>query len=170
MSYKPEKITKQENPLISTRIQNLNLQKPYALESAGTVHGIVVINDSASTTLELVASSLLAFEKPVVWMLEANANHPDFTALGEIMREKVKTVIAIGPEADKIHETLWAWNGLFISANSWEEGVDMGLMAAKKDDTLLFSPGCRANEPFRNLRERGEYLNQLIEIKRQTKT
>lgn len=170
MSYKPEKITGQENPLISTRLHNLNLQKPYALESAGTVNGITVINDSASTTIELVASSLLAFDKPVVWMLEANGNQPDFTELGEIMREKVKTVIAIGSEADKVHDTFWSWNGLFISANSWEEAVDMGLMAARKEDTLLFSPGCRANEPFRNLRERGEYFNQLIEIKRQTKT
>jgi UDP-N-acetylmuramoylalanine-D-glutamate ligase len=59
--------------------------------------------------------------------------------------------------------------GYFIGADTWDEALDMALLAAKANDTILFSPGCRAQEPFLNFKERGAYFNRLVEIKRQTK-
>jgi UDP-N-acetylmuramoylalanine--D-glutamate ligase len=171
MLYKPDKQKVQsENPLVLNRLKNLREQQPYAMEPAGMVGGIVVVNDGAATSLEALALSLSAFEEPVVWIVEASANHPDFSQIIDIIGAKVKVTIAMGSHADEIHNAIWPSLGYFISAHSWEEAVELGLMTAKTNDTLLFSPGCRANEPFQNFRERGAYFNQLIDIKRNTKT
>lgn len=171
MLYKPEKEkTTSENPLVLNRLKNLREQQPYSMEPAGLVGGVVVVNDAAATNIELLALTLTAFEVPVVWILEAGENMADLIQINDIIKSKVKTVIAMGTHADRAHDALWPSLGYFIAANSWEEAVDMGLMAAKTNDTLLFSPGCRANEPFSNFRERGAYFNQLIDIKRNSKT
>jgi UDP-N-acetylmuramoylalanine--D-glutamate ligase len=161
--------TSAQSQLISTRLESLRNQQPFSLEVVGEINGITLVNDSAATTLDLVASSLLAFEKPVVWIVEANTVNDDMHMLREVVKQKVKTIVAIGSCTDELHRALWPAIGFFISASSWEEVLDMGLIAALSGDALLFSPGCRASEPFKNYRERGAYMNQLIEIKRNTK-
>lgn len=150
--------------LLEKRMRALQGQKPFSLESCGTLKGVNLINDSAATSIEKVADSLIQFEEPVVWIAEVNTENMDFSILLDLIKSKVKAVVAVGEFAGDLHHALSRKLGFFVSANTWEEALEMSLILAKTDDTILFSPGCRANEPFENYKERGAYWNRLIDI------
>ena len=150
--------------LLEQRMRSLQGQKPFSLESCGTLNGVNLINDSAATSMEKVADSLIQFEEPVVWIAEVNTENVDFSILIDLIKSKVKAVVAVGEFAGDLHHALSRKLEFFVSANTWEEALDMSLILGKADDTILFSPGCRANEPFENYKERGAYWNRIVDI------
>jgi len=154
-----------KNELLETRIRSLQESKPFCLEPAGIINGVKFINDSAATSIERVADSLITFDEPVVLIIQANTDNQDFTILLDIVKSKVKALVAVGEFADKVHQTLERKLGYFVSASTWEEALDMSLILGKANDNVLFSPGSRASEPFDNFRERGAYWNRLIDIR-----
>ncbi len=154
--------------LIRSRAKVLESATPFSLEYAGVVGGIHVVNDSAATRVEKLAISLSSFDEPLVWIVEAGAHTRDLELLRDIISVRVKTIVAVGSDVDMVHKAVWPSMGYFIAADTWDEALDMAILSAKANDTILFSPGCRASEPFQNFRERGAYFNRLVEIKRQT--
>lgn len=167
MSMDPKKTTKDltENPLIRSRMKALQTERPFSLERTGMIKGVTFINDSAATTAMAVIESLSHFENPVVWITEANDPGVDFEDYAELLRDKVKAVVVYGDLTEKWHEALWDYLGFFVKADSWDETIQQSLEIAGANDTVVFSPGCRASEPFSNFRERGAYFNQLLKIK-----
>ena len=155
--------------LLRLRRDAMRDHMPFSLEMAGTISGVRLINDSAATNPIRVAESLASFSKPVVWIAEANSFTNDLSQLATLIHEKVNVVIVNGQQADKVHDMLWSGIHMFLSASDWDEAFDLALLTADANDTILFSPGCRADEPFANYKERGAYINRLIDIKRQTK-
>lgn len=164
-----EKKKQATNPLIDARVKSLQGEKPYMLESAGMVGEVNIVNDSAATSLTHVAESLLTFDSPVIWIADTRANTQDFRMISELLGTHVKAMVATGDFTDEVHNSLWNELGYFVSAQSWEEALDMSLLLAKPGDTVLFSPGCRAGEPFENFSERGAYFSRLVDIKRESK-
>lgn len=155
--------------LLRLRREAMPAQADYSLEIAGTVAGVRFVNDSAATVPVRVAESLVSFSKPVIWIAEANTYLRDLSQLAPVVREKVNVVIVNGPKADEVHDMLWSGIKMFLSASAWDEAIDLALLTAEANDTVLFSPGCRADEPFADFRERGAYFKRLIDIKRKTK-
>ncbi len=167
----PKKTAKDlsENPLIRSRMKALETVRPFSLEHAGMIKGVTFVNDSAATTAMAVIESLSHFEEPVVWITEANDPGFEFEDYVEILRDKVKAVVVYGELTAGWHEALWDYLGFFVKADTWDETIDLSLEIAKANDTVIFSPGCRASEPFSNFQERGAYFNQLLKIKANTK-
>ncbi len=155
--------------LTRVREQSPGLSLPFSLDIAGYVGGVRIVNDSAATNLIRLAESLESFSKPVVWIGEANDYLDDLSRMIPLMSEKVRVAIAKGPKADEAHRMLAGWPGMVLTADSWEEALDLALICASVHEDILFSPGCRSVEPFANFAERGAYINGLIDIKRNTK-
>lgn len=151
--------------LLDARIRSLQDSKPFSLEPAGIIDGVKFINDSAATSIERVADSLISFDEPVVLIMQANSDNQDYSILYDIVKSKVKALVAVGEFADAVHKALQRKLGFFVSAGTWEEALDMSLILGKANDNVLFSPGSRANEPFDNFRERGAYWNRLLDIR-----
>lgn len=156
-----------DNPLLARRKETLQNRRPYALEPAGHFGDIPVINDSASTTLEKSGQALMSLEGPLVWIVDSTAYLQDFSLLAELIRSRVKVIIATGDYVDDLHRAIWNDIGYFIAAGTWDEAMEMATLVSRIGDTILFSPGCRATEPFENYSERGAYFNQLVKIKSQ---
>ncbi|HKK39475.1 MAG TPA: hypothetical protein VJ949_08655 [Cryomorphaceae bacterium] len=163
----PKKTTKDltDNPLLRSRMRAIRTERPFSLEHAGMIKGVTFVNDSAATTAMSVIESLSHFEKPVVWITEANDPRFEFEDYAESLRDKVKAVVVYGEHAAGWHEALWDYLGFFVKADSWAETIDLSLDIAKANDSVIFSPGCRASEPFANFQERGAYFNRLLRIK-----
>ena len=86
-----------------------------------------------------------------------------------MIKSKVKAVVCVGKYADNLHNALKAEIGFFVSANSWDEALDMSLILGKANDIVLFAPGNRAGDPFESYKERGAYWNRLVEIMHKSK-
>jgi len=158
-----------DNPLVRSRMKALMAERPFSLEPAGMIKGVTFVNDSAATTARGVIESLSHFEEPVVWITEANDPGFEYEEYVDILQDKVKAVVVYGELTAGWHEALWDYLGFFVKAESWEETIDLSLEIAKANDTVIFSPGGRATEPFSNFRERGAYFNRLLNIKANSK-
>ncbi|MFT6174961.1 MAG: UDP-N-acetylmuramoylalanine--D-glutamate ligase [Cryomorphaceae bacterium] len=167
----PKNTTKDltENPLVRSRMKALLTERPFSLEPAGMIKGVTFVNDSAATNAMAVIESLSHFEEPIVWITEANDPGFELDDYTELLRDKVKAVVVYGEHTARWHDALWDYLGFFVKANSWDETIELSLEIAKANDTVIFSPGCRASEPFSNFRERGAYFNQLLKIKANAK-
>jgi len=152
------------NPLVQSRMRSLQAEQPFSLEPAGMIKGITFVNDSAATDTTRVVESLSHFEAPVVWITEASDPELNFQDYAELLREKVKAVIVYGEVTAPWHDALWDFLGFFVRGDSWRECIELSLEIAKANDTVVFSPGCPASEPFLNFRERGAYFNSLLKI------
>src|SRR5690606_5002732 len=157
------------NPLLESRLRSLQEQKPFCLEFCGRINGVTFINDSAATSIEKVADSLLSFDEPVIWIAEVSSPNIDFSIITDLMKSKIKAVVAVGEFGDDLHKKLMRQPGFFVAANTWDEALDMSLILAKANDKVLFSPGSRASEPFENHKERGAYWNRLVSILQNTR-
>jgi UDP-N-acetylmuramoylalanine--D-glutamate ligase len=136
--------------------------RPFALEPNGLINGARLYNDSAAVRIDLVAESLLSFDEPVIWIMDSNMEMEGLFELRDIVKASVKTLIAVGEKSDDVHSTLWPSLGFFISAANWSESLNCAVSAAKANDSILFSPGTRARDPFANFQERGAYFSRLI--------
>ncbi len=152
--------------LIQSRERGLKDLMPFEFNEMGWIQGVRLINDSAATSVDKVAESLMTFEKPVIWIAEANERSRDMHLLAEVVEEKVSAIVAVGSQSNKLLEKLWGASRMFVSANTWSEALDISLELARDQDEVIFSPGCRASDPFENYKERGAYFNRLVELKR----
>lgn len=153
-----------ENALVQKRMNDLNELWPFSLQPCGTLNGANWINDSAATSMEKVAESFIQFEKPVIWIAEVNEENVNFELIRNLVKNKVKAAVVVGEYSNTLFKSLLDELEFFISANSWEEALQMSLIVSKKNDTVLFSPGCRAVEPFENYKDRGAYWNKIVEL------
>ncbi len=154
-----------EDLLIKSREQSLRTIRPFALEHITTLHAVRYFNDSAATSIDKSCDSIMAFDEPVVWLIDANAVYEDFQPFLELLQKQVKVLVAVGDRADELHKLLNAHLKFYVSARNWEEALEMALAVTKEGDNVLLSPSVPAAEPFENFRERGEYLTSLINIK-----
>lgn len=171
MSKDPQKLRKNldAHPLVQSRMRAFQARRPFSLEPAGMIKGVTFVNDSSATDTLRVVDSLNHFEEPVVWITEANDPDLNFDDYAELLRNRVKAVIVYGDVTAPWHEALWDYLGFFVKAESWSECIDLSLEVSRANDTVVFSPGCPASEPFANYHERGAYFNRLLQTKANTK-
>lgn len=154
----------ENHELLKKRMNTLKALKPYSLEICGTLKGANWINDSAATSMEKVAESFIQFEEPVIWITEVNSDDINFHFIRNLVATKVRTVIAVGEFAERLHNSLAREIKFYISASSWEEALQMGLIVSKENDNVLFSPGCRASEPFESYKDRGAHWSKMVQL------
>lgn len=149
--------------LLQAREDKLRQAQPFSLEPCGLIGGIHLINDSAAVNVEMVAETLMAFDEPVVWIMDSDIDLEGLSELKDLVKDRVKTIVAVGENTDEVHSVIWSSLGFFISASNWSESLACGLIAAKANDHILFSPGTRARDPFANFKERGAYFTRLVQ-------
>jgi UDP-N-acetylmuramoylalanine--D-glutamate ligase len=129
--------------------------------------GIRFYNDTAATIPEAAASSIEAFDKPVILVTGGVDKDLDFTPLAEKAR-KAKAIILLdgtekGTGTQKLRFLLEkeriAYQGPF---NSMDEIAKAALEAAKSGDTVLFSPGCASFGLFQNEFDRGRQWKEAV--------
>ncbi len=134
----------------------------HRLEVVRDVRGIRYINDSKATNVDSVRVALSSFTDPVVLMLGGRDKGNDYTLLHDLVREHVRSIVAIGESADTIVE---AFKGIVPveKAASLEGAVSTATARALAGDVVLLSPGCASFDWFSNYEHRGRAFKQLVE-------
>ena len=83
----------------------------HRLEFVRLIGGISFINDSKGTNVDSVYWALKAVSSPVILIAGGRDKAGDFKKLGDLVKDKVKTVVLMGEAADKIQK---AWNGYSV--------------------------------------------------------
>lgn len=142
----------------------------HRLELVKVIDGVKYINDSKGTNVGAVVKSLEGFSEPVILIAGGLDKGSDFTPLGGLVKEKVKTLILIGKAKDKIADAVGGLTHT-IFASSLEDAVNIASHKADEGDVVLLSPACASFDMFKNFEDRGrvfkEAVNRLTGLKGQ---
>jgi UDP-N-acetylmuramoylalanine--D-glutamate ligase len=127
----------------------------HRLEYVASVGGVEFINDSKATNVNSTWYALESMDKPVVWIVGGVDKGNDYTALLPLVKDKVKVIVCLGTDNNKIHEAFGKDVDLMLNTSSAEEAVHVAKRFAAKGDVVLLSPACASFDLFANYEDRG---------------
>ena len=134
----------------------------HRLEFVAKVHGIEFINDSKATNVNSTWYALESMTSPVVWIAGGVDKGNDYDMLKELVRTRVKAIVCMGKENDKIHKAFEGIVSQIIDAGTATEAVKAAYSLGKKGDTVLLSPACASFDLFENYEDRGRQFKSAV--------
>jgi UDP-N-acetylmuramoylalanine--D-glutamate ligase len=134
----------------------------HRLEKVLTVHGIQFINDSKATNVNSTWYALESLTTRAVWIAGGIDKGNDYADITELVREKVKALICLGKDNEKLHRAFGDHIETIIDASSMEEAVQQAYYLADKGETVLLSPACASFDLFENFEERGWKFKEAV--------
>ena len=134
----------------------------HRLEFVAKVHGIEFINDSKATNINATWFALESMDKPTVWIVGGVDKGNDYDEIMELVKDKVKAIICLGTDNQKIIEYFENEIENIVEASSALEAVAYAYQLAKKDETVLLSPACASFDLFENYEDRGNQFKQAV--------
>ncbi len=134
----------------------------HRLEPVLKVHGIEFINDSKATNINSTWYALESMHKDVIWIVGGVDKGNDYAILEDLVKEKVKAIICLGKENDKIHKAFKGIVQTIIDTASASEAVKTAYYLGRKGDTVLLSPACASFDLFDNYEDRGNQFKQAV--------
>ena len=86
----------------------------------------------------------------------------DYADLVDLARDKVKALICLGKDNEKLHRAFGDHIETVIDASSMEEAVQQAYYLADKGETVLLSPACASFDLFENFEERGWKFKEAV--------
>lgn len=135
------------------------------------INGITYINNSKATTVEAVEMSLKSYEQPIVLMMGGKDKGNDYSAIYDLVRKKVKAIVATGYSAEKIVSnfspfmkvvTVPTIGNEIPNVASMQQAVDVATELAAKGDIVMLSPACTSFDWFRDYEERGRVFKEIV--------
>ncbi len=134
----------------------------HRLENVLSVGGVLYINDSKATNVDAAWYALECQKRPVVWIVGGKDKGNDYSALNELVKEKVKAIVCLGVDNDKIHNAFKAFVPEIQDAGSAEEAVRKASALAVEGDVVLLSPCCASFDLFKSYEDRGTQFKEAV--------
>lgn len=134
----------------------------HRLEFVAKVCGIEFINDSKATNVNATWFALESMENPTVWVVGGVDKGNDYSELLDLVKQKVKAIICLGKDNQKIIEAFSEHVETIVEAGSAMEAVAFGYRLAKKEETVLLSPACASFDLFENYEDRGNQFKAAV--------
>jgi len=141
---------------------------PHRLQFVIEFNGAKFYNDSKCTTPEGAIVAIEAFpQRKSVVIVGGYDKGVSFDALGRVLAERAKAIIAIGTTQQKIIKAVEAnrqgRSPVIKMSNDLASAVNEAQTLTEKGDIVLLSPACASYDMFRNYQERGELFVKLLE-------
>ena len=127
----------------------------HRLEQVAEINGVKFINDSKATNVNATYYALESMKQPTVWIVGGVDKGNDYTEIEALVKRKVKAIVCLGIDNQKIIDFFKDKNELIYSTSSMEEAVKISKSLAKNGDTVLLSPCCASFDLFENYEDRG---------------
>jgi len=134
----------------------------HRLEHVLNISGVAYINDSKATNVNATYYALDSMETPTVWIVGGVDKGNDYLDLMPLVREKVKAIICLGVDNQKIVQTFYNVVDLIVETAGAEEAVKVAYKIASKGDAVLLSPACASFDLFENYEDRGNKFKQAV--------
>ena len=136
----------------------------HRLEPVMSVGGVMYINDSKATNVDSAWYALECQTSPVVWIAGGKDKGNDYSAIAELVADKVKALICLGVDNRKLHEAFEPILGKenIQYATSADEAVKIASEYAEDGDVVLLSPCCASFDLFENYEDRGIKFKEAV--------
>jgi len=134
----------------------------HRLEIVGNVHGIEFINDSKATNVNSTWYALESMNNPVILILGGVDKGNDYSILKDLVKQKVKAIICLGTNNEKIMRAFKGVVDTITEAKSAKDAVGQAYKLGKKGDTVLLSPACASFDLFEDYEDRGMQFKEAV--------
>jgi UDP-N-acetylmuramoylalanine--D-glutamate ligase len=134
----------------------------HRLEFVTNVNGVQFINDSKATNCNSVFYAIETINKPIVWICGGIDKGNDYSILKNLVKNKVKSIVFIGDNSDKITKNFKDCTEGITIVKSMHEAVDTANALAVYGDTVLLSPACASFDLFKNYEHRGRAFKSAV--------
>lgn len=134
----------------------------HRLEKVLKIQNVQYINDSKATNVNATFFALDSMNTPTVWIVGGVDKGNDYDELMPLVREKVKGIICLGVDNQKLFNTFNGVVDVMIETTSMTEAVKIAQRMAEKGDTVLLSPACASFDLFENYEDRGKQFKQAV--------
>lgn len=134
----------------------------HRLEFVATKNGVDFINDSKATNVNSTWYALESMLKPTILILGGVDKGNDYTLIKDLVKNKVKAIICLGVDNEKLHHAFSNDVGYIVDSRSMEEAVLLANNIAEKDEVVLLSPSCASFDLFRDYEDRGRQFKRAV--------
>lgn len=134
----------------------------HRLEKVLKINNVMYINDSKATNVNATFYALDSMESPTVWIVGGVDKGNDYTELLPLVNEKVKAIICLGVDNEKIKKAFGNIVDLIVETAGMEEAVKVAYKIAERNDTVLLSPCCASFDLFENYEDRGRQFKEAV--------
>lgn len=136
---------------------------PHRCENAGTVDGVIYIDDSKGTNVAATITAMQCIPGRKIIILGGQGKGEDYAPLAEAVKKECDSAVLIGEEAKKIQAALEHVNFTdFRNASSMNEAVKISHSLAKSGMVVLLSPACTSWDMYKSYKARGEHFCSLV--------
>ncbi|WP_299710534.1 UDP-N-acetylmuramoyl-L-alanine--D-glutamate ligase [uncultured Tenacibaculum sp.] len=155
------KLLQVRNNTISESMSNFEGAE-HRLERVVKIEGVTYINDSKATNVNATFYALECMDNPTVWIVGGVDKGNDYTDLLPLVREKVKGIVCLGLDNEKIINTFQNVVDIIVETAGADEAVKVAHKIAQKGDSVLLSPACASFDLFDNYEDRGRQFKNAV--------
>lgn len=134
----------------------------HRLEKVLKIQNVLYVNDSKATNVNATFFALDSMTTPVVWIAGGVDKGNDYSEIMPLVHEKVKAIICIGIDNEKIVDAFANVVDVMVEVSSMADAVKTARYLAEKGDAVLLSPACASFDLFENYEERGRQFKQAV--------
>nr|WP_322623643.1 UDP-N-acetylmuramoyl-L-alanine--D-glutamate ligase [uncultured Flavobacterium sp.] len=135
----------------------------HRLEKVLKIQGVEYVNDSKATNTNSAYFALDSMNTPTVWIVGGVDKGNDYNELMQLVREKVKAIVCLGVDNQKIMSAFGNVVDVITETTSMTEAVKMASMLSEKGDTVLLSPACASFDLFESYEDRGKQFKAAVQ-------
>ncbi len=134
----------------------------HRLEKVLKINNVLYINDSKATNVNATFFALDSMENPTVWIVGGVDKGNDYSELLPLVNEKVKAIICLGVDNQKIINAFGNVVDNIFETDSMASAVKLAYNLAERNNTVLLSPACASFDLFENYEDRGRQFKDAI--------
>lgn len=133
----------------------------HRMQRIAEIDGIVWVNDSKATNIGACIAALQGSDGKVVLIAGGDAKGADMKELAPVIKEKVKSVVLMGKDAELIRQALNGCVPVYFAANMGE-AVKTAANLAQAGESVLLSPACASLDQYKNYQDRGQKFTEAV--------
>lgn len=134
----------------------------HRLERVLKINNVNYINDSKATNVNATFYALESMEAPTIWIVGGEDKGNDYSELLPLVNEKVKAIICLGVDNQKIINEFGNIVDIMVETQSMVDAIQVAYRIAVKGDNVLLSPACASFDLFENYEDRGRQFKNAV--------
>lgn len=134
----------------------------HRLENVAKIKGVEYINDSKATNINATFYALECMDKSTVWIVGGVDKGNDYSDLLPLVREKVKAIICLGLDNEKIKNMFGNVVDIIVETAGAEEAVKVSHKLSERGEAVLLSPACASFDLFESYEDRGRQFKKAV--------
>ena len=126
----------------------------HRMQKVAQLHGITWVNDSKATNIGACVAALEGYNRKVILIAGGDAKGADMAELTPAIKEKTKSVVLMGKDADLIEQAIAGCVPVHRAENM-VQAVQIAASLASDGDSVLLSPACASLDQYKNYQDRG---------------